>query len=305
MLKPEGTKLVSSELKTSPIPTSFSFSLPFYKCQHQGCTGVRKWQNVIISRKKRKIKFIKLVTHWKRVTKSPGPDLGDSWVIPLERKRGCPGRAEGPATLEGEAAASPRRGRVRVPSQGPQSRSRNAGRGSDMARRARRRPQVLGPRRDRDEAAPPALPRPRGGPTGLPRLPALLACPLLQLPAAPPATPGPPLAVPPCSGRGLAASARGAAHSPLSAPPPPRPPHFTPLPSGELPAPAPSAPAPRHVTPNRGPHVTPPFLSSLPPAPAPSGPLAPPYWPARPWEETPFGGGARCNTLRRGAWPPR
>ena len=93
----------------------------------------------------------------------PSPELGDSRVTPPEGKLGCPEGAEGLATLEGEAALSPRRGGVRVPSQGPHSRSRKAGRGSDMARRARSRPQVLGPLRDREKAAPPALPRSRGG----------------------------------------------------------------------------------------------------------------------------------------------
>ena len=112
-----------------------------------------------------------------------------------------------------------------------------------MARRTRRHPQVLGHRRDREGAAQPSCPRPRGGQTGLTRPPALPACPLQPLPAAPPATSGPPLAVPlRAPGRGLQASARAAAHSPLSSPPP-RAPHFTPLPSGELPAPGSLRPA--------------------------------------------------------------
>lgn len=131
----------------------------------------------------------------------PSPELGDSRVILPEGKRGRPGGEEGLATLEGEAVASPRRGGVRVPSQGPRSRSRNAGRGSDMAGRTRRLLRKLWPRRDREETAPPALPRPRRGQTGLTpwshRLPALLACLLLPLPAAPPATPSPQLAVSP------------------------------------------------------------------------------------------------------------
>lgn len=45
------------------------------------------------------------MTHWTRATKSPPTvEPRGSWITPSERKRGCPGEAEGLATLEGEAA---------------------------------------------------------------------------------------------------------------------------------------------------------------------------------------------------------
>lgn len=172
---------------------------------------------------------------------------------------------EGPATLAGEAAANPRSGGLRVPSQGPQSRSRKAGRGSDMARTARRRLQVLGPLREPGRGgAARSAPQPRAGRTGLtgrspPCSPAHCSC-----------------GARPAVGRRPRAAV---AHSPLSAPPPPPPPprplRFNPRPPAELPAPDPSTPAPGHVTPGGPPHVTTPFLRSPPPAPGPlpaSGP---------------------------------
>lgn len=57
----------------------------------------------------------------------PSPEPGGSSVPPRERNGSCRRRARGLATLEGEAAASPRRGGVRGPSQGPHSRPRNQG----------------------------------------------------------------------------------------------------------------------------------------------------------------------------------
>lgn len=229
----------------------------------------------------------------------PSPELGDSRVILPEGKRGRPGGEEGLATLEGEAVASPRRGGVRVPSQGAHSRSRNAGRGSDMAGRARRLLRMLWPRQDRerDGAArtsptPPWSDRPKAVVRQAPR-PASLP------PAAAPC--GPSRDAEPAVGRlaarsGVRAGSERAGRRALTivSAAPSRPPHFTPLRSGELPA-----PEPRHVTLGLPPHVTPPFLSSLPPAPVSSGSLAPPYWPARPGEERLFGGGALCSTTQR------
>lgn len=170
-MKERRAKAQSSEHETrvfgikSVLPFNILF---FFSPVLQVSTSRLKWGQEIASyhhtqvKKKKKItEFIKLMTHWTRATKSPPTvEPRGSWITPSERKRGCPGEAEGLATLEGEAAEGPRRGGVRVPSQGPHSRSRNAGTGSDMAKRTRRHPQVLGPRRDREEAAQPALPRP-------------------------------------------------------------------------------------------------------------------------------------------------
>lgn len=121
---------------------------------------------------------------------------------------------------------------------------------------------VLGPRRDREEAAPLALPRTRGSRTGL-------TCSLL--PARPFLTRRRARRWP--SRRALRAEGGRLAHRP------PRTHHcqhcrrrVPPLHSSSLrrtPSPGSLRPAPRHVTSSRPAHVTTPFLYSPPPAPAP------------------------------------
>lgn len=183
-----------------------------------------------------------------------------------------------------------------------------------MAGRARRRPRVLGPRRGWEESASPALPRPRRGPTG-PNPASRPAS--LPFPAAPPATPGPRLAVPPRTPElGPAASARGAAHSPWSAPRRrvPRAPLLSPQENSQTRTPSrdPGPPTARD-----------PFLPPLPPHRLPTG-LSPRPTGRRVWCEKgrlgaglrapPYGGGGGALSCRKlgGAWaaggspgPPR
>lgn len=217
--------------------------------------------------------------------------------------------------MEGEAAASPRRGGIRVPCHGPHSRSRNPG--SDMAGRERRRKQVLGPCQAWEGTAPPALPRPRGGPTGLTWLPAPLAWPRRPFPAAPPATPGPRLAVPPRTPEQDWKQARGLPRT-----------HHCQRRAATYPVLRSSSlrrtPCPRAPSRDLGPRTArDPFLPSLPsPSPTSSRSLSSPYWPEG-WCEKgrlgrgfvlhpAAGGGARRCRKVGGAWavvgflsPPR
>lgn len=249
--------------------------------------------------KKKKSQFIKLMTHWNRVTKSPSTRVRNWGTLQGSfHLKGSEAAREGGGTgyLEGGGGGEPphRRG----PSTQPGPPQLIEGRGQGLRHGRGRAPlpanAPASPTPGRDGAA--RTSRPRRGPTGLTRLPAPLACLLLPLPAAPPATPGPQLAV---SQRapGMRARSKRAGRRALTIvnAAPSRPPHFTPLPSGELPA-----LEPRHVTSGRRPHVTPPLLSSPPPAPVFSWSLAPPNWPAWPSEARPFGGGTSYSTPRRG-----
>lgn len=232
------------------------------------------------------------MTHGKKVTKSL--PMGASRVTPPHREARLPGRSAGAGYLGRGGGGEPPQRRGPSPQPGPppptderRQRFRHGQESSAPPAGARASPGPGGDGAARTSSTPPWPERPKPAP-------APLACPLL-----PP--PGPSRDAGPAVGR-LAArsgvraegSARAAAHSPLLAPRrPPGPPDFT-LPSGALPV-----PAPRHVTSGRGPHVTPPFLSSLPPQrrPPPRLSPAPLACPAQRgeavWRRAP------CSTLRR------
>lgn len=151
---------------------------------------------------------------------------------------------------------------------------------------------MLGPCRDREEVAPPAFPRPRGGPTGLTPLPALLASPLLRRRPT----------------RGWPASRALRGEGGRRAPGPPRTHHCqrrrrvssTPLLSSSLRR-TPSPGSLRSGAPSRdlGPPATRDHSLPLPfpPHPSLSRPHAPPCWPPD-CGERPLGGGALGSTLR-------